>query len=299
MKKIFLTGTSGFIGQHLLKVLAPIHHVHQFTGDIRYREDIEQEMEAFKPDVVVHLAAQTEVQNSFYDQDGFARTNFIGTINMAESAVKHGVKKFVFASTMEVYGHHPFSDYLKNGGEFDPGHHVYDESTPLHPNSPYAVAKVACENYLEYLERTQGLQWVALRQTNCYGRHDNDFFVTERIITQMLNSNEVNLGYKDPYRNFIYIDDLLEAWIVIIESDKAHGIYTIGPNNAIRIEDYAHMIADKIDWRGKINWDTQPARPGEIWLLNSGHDKITADTDWKPQVDLSTGLDFTIAKWQK
>jgi nucleoside-diphosphate-sugar epimerase len=145
------------------------------------------------------------------------------------------------------------------------------------------------------------LPFTAIRQTNAYGRKDNDFFVTEQIITQMIkNPDEINLGYGEPYRNFIYIDDLLDAWQQVIENpDKCQGeIFCIGPDNAIKIKDYVKMIADKLDWKGHVNWNTKPPRPGEIFLLNSTNHKITTRLGWFPKVELSEGLDRTIAVWK-
>ena len=206
----------------------------------------------------------------------------------------------MFASTMEVYGWQPISDVIKVGEEDTDNIPAFDESTPPNPNAPYAVAKYGCEKYLEYAHRSYGLPFTAIRQTNAYGRHDNDFFVTERIITQMLSGDIVDLGYGEPYRNFIFIDDLLDAWQTVIENpEKCNGdIFCIGPNNPIKIRDYVSMIAGKLNWTGKVNWDTQPPRPGEIYLLNSTNAKITEKLGWEPKVSLSEGVDRTIEMWR-
>ena len=115
------------------------------------------------------------------------------------------------------------------------------------------------------------------------------------------NPDEINLGYGEPYRNFIHIDDLLDAWeTVITNPDKCQGeIFCIGPDNAIKIKDYVKMIADKLGWNGHVNWNTKPARPGEIYLLNSTNHKITTRLGWTPKVELSEGLDRTIATWKE
>jgi UDP-glucose 4-epimerase len=191
------------------------------------------------------------------------------------------------------------SDVIKQG--FDGTIPAYDEQTQPNPNAPYAVAKYGCEKYLEYAGRCYEMPYTIIRQTNAYGRKDNNFFVTEQIIYQMLkNPNEINLGYGEPYRNFIYIDDLLDAWeTVIANPDKCiNEIFCLGPNNAVRIRDYVQTIADKIGWTGEVFWHTKPDRPGEIYLLNSSNDKLTKMTGWKPKVALSDGLDQTIADWK-
>jgi nucleoside-diphosphate-sugar epimerase len=139
-----------------------------------------------------------------------------------------------------------------------------------------------------------------MRQTNCYGRKDNDFFVTEQIISQMLKGDVCNLGYAEPYRNFIYIDDLLDAWMTLItNADKCSGeIFTIGPDEPRKIKDCANYIAEQLNWKGTINWNTKDPRHGEIWWLNSNHKKLTELTGWQPKVSYEDGIARTIEHWK-
>lgn len=301
--KIFMTGSDGFIGSHLMSTLQH-HEIQTLAHDLREHKKVEEQIKNFQPDIVVHLAARTEVEQSFYEQLAFSEINYVGTINLIESCHRHcpNLKNFIFASTMEVYGWQPISDEIKEKG-FTDNHVAFDENTQPNPNAPYAVAKYGCEKYLQYAHRSYNFPFTALRQTNTYGRKQNDFFVTETIIHQMLkNKDEVNLGYAKPYRNFLFIEDLLEAWSAVIndEGKNTNGkIYTLGPDNVIQIEKYADKIAGMIGWNGKINWDTRPARPGEIFWLNSNHDLITKDIGWTPKTDLDTGLDLTIRYWKE
>ena len=300
--KVFITGASGFIGSHFVKVLENNHMVHSMQSDLLEFSKVRQELFDFDPDVIVHFGARTEVERSFYEQVTFSQVNYVGTVNLIESAAKlKNLKNFVFASTMEVYGWQPVSDIIKEKGYLK-DIPIFDENTIPNPNAPYAVAKYACEKYLEYAHRSLGLPFCAIRQTNTYGRKKNDFFVVEQIITQMMkNPNIINLGYDTPYRNFLYIDDLLNLWSTIIENpDKVNNgyIFTIGPNNPIQIKELANVIAKKLDWHGEIKWNSKPARPGEIYLLNSGHELVTKITGWSPTVDLNSGLDRTIDHWK-
>jgi len=299
--KLLLTGSSGFIGTNLAPVLSRDFELHHLKSDLLDFTAVQNEVAEVAPDIIVHLAARTEVEQSFYEQLTFSQINYVGTVNLIESAAKlKNLKNFVFASTMEVYGWQPISDQIRDGLAFTPI--AFDEHTQPNPNAPYAVAKYACEKYLEYAHRSLGLPFTAIRQTNSYGRQDNDFFVTEQIITQMLkNPAEVNLGYSEPYRNFIHISDLLDAWQQVIHNyDQVNKgmIFTIGPDSPIRIRDYADMIAQKLNWHGTINWNTKPARPGEIYWLNSNHTLLTNTLGWAPQVSLSQGLDQTIEFWK-
>jgi nucleoside-diphosphate-sugar epimerase len=303
MKKLLITGSSGFIGKHMLPILQCKFDIHCLKSDLRNHSAVTHELCSFEPDLVIHLAARTEVEQSFYEQIEFSEINYVGTVNLIESMLQCSkIPKLIFASTMEVYGWQPVSDLVKNGQAPDTIP-VFDPDTTIpNPNAPYAVAKYGCEKYIEYAHRSYGLQYVIVRQTNAYGRSDNNFFVTEQIITQMLdNPNECNLGYQGPYRNFIYITDLLAAWEIMIDQFDhiANNIFTMGPNNAISIEDYVKLIAKNLNWKGRVNWNTKPCRPGEIWVLNSSEEKLTKFTGWKPVVSMEQGLDKTIDIWKK
>jgi nucleoside-diphosphate-sugar epimerase len=300
--KILLTGSSGFLGTALTSRLENTHELHHLVSDLKDHEKVEKEVLLANPDIIIHLAARTEVQESFVEQTEFSQVNYVGTVNLIESALKlPNLKNFLFSSTMEVYGWQPISDQVKKYGV--PTEFVYfNEDTPTNPNCPYAVAKVGCENYLKYVHRSFGFPFVAIRQTNTYGRDKNDYFVTEQIITQMLrNKEEISLGYAEPYRNFMYVSDMIDMWCAVIEQhEKCIGkIFTVGPDNAIKIKDYANIIAEKIGWKGKIVWDSKPPRPGEIYWLCSDYKSIKSITGWHPKVTLSDGLDKTIETWKK
>jgi nucleoside-diphosphate-sugar epimerase len=301
--KIFITGHDGFIGSHMVERLKSDHELAFLEYDLRDHQQVKLQLLEVDPDIIVHLAARTEVEDSFYEQIVFSEVNYVGTVNLIEAAsTLPNLQNFVFASTMEVYGWQPVSDLIKDGKEQPDSIIAFTEETQPNPNAPYAVAKYGCEKYLEYAYRSLGLPFTAIRQTNAYGRKDNNFFVTEQIIWQMLNNpDEIFLGYGKPYRNFIFIEDLLDAWEAVIRNpDKCAGeIFCLGPNNAIRISDYVQVIASKIGWQGTIHWDKKPVRPGEIFLLNSSNDKITEKLGWEPKITLSEGLDQTIAVWKE
>jgi len=301
-KKLLVTGADGFLGSHIVPSLNNKFEIRELQSDLRSHGEVEDEIEEFQPNMVLHLAARTEVQKSFYEQVTFSEVNYTGTVNLIEAVNQHctNFENFIFASTMEVYGWQPISDEVENFGR--PVDFVtYTPDTQPNPNAPYAVAKLGCEKYLEYAHRAYNLPYTILRQTNCYGRKDNDYFVIEQIISQMLtNPDEINLGYAAPYRNFIYVDDMIDVWKTVIENaDKVkNNIYTIGPNHPVQIVDLVLIIAKKIGWHGKVNWNTKDPRPGEIYWLNSDHNLITEHTGWEPQVTLDEGLDATIAHWR-
>lgn len=301
MKKVLITGLSGFIGGYLQNRLQSKYQIFDLECDLLDKPAIDRRLKEVNPEFIIHLAARTEVEKSFYEQTSFSEVNYVGTVNLIESA-RHlpNLELFVFSSTMETYGWQPESDLIRDNEDFVLP--VFTEETQQNPNAPYAVAKVGCELYLKYAERAYNFPFTAFRQTNTYGRKDNDFFVVEQIITQMLkNQNEINLGYGEPYRNFLWIDDLIDLYETVLEQpNNARGeIFCTGPDNALSIKELVKKIAEKIQWNGTVNWNTKPKRHGEIYVLNSTHAKATKLLGWKPKVDLDTGLDRTIEIWQK
>jgi nucleoside-diphosphate-sugar epimerase len=146
--KILLTGSSGFIGSHITPFLEKNNELYHLKSDLLNHKAVQEEVALVSPDIIIHLAARTEVEQSFYEQLTFSEINYVGTVNLIESAAKvKNLKNFVFASTMEVYGWQPISDIVKSGSIPDT-FVAFDENTQPNPNAPYAVAKYACEKYL-------------------------------------------------------------------------------------------------------------------------------------------------------
>lgn len=306
--KILITGVSGFIGQALVSALHGEHELYglyerphtlvknpqipedrKYLCDLRDAAQVEYVIDRVQPDMVLHLAARSEVANSFANYREVSEINYLGTVTLAEACRKlTNLTLFVMASTMETYG------------DQDPADGPFTEDTPQHPMAPYAVAKVACERYLEYMAYAYGFPSTILRQTNSYGRHDNDFFVVERIITQMLRGDVCKLGDPDPVRNFLHIDDLVELYRTIIaQPGKACGeTFVTGPNNALSIEALAAKVRSLLGWQGDVVWHTIPARVGEIYYLNSDPAKAGRVLGWSPKVTLDEGLARTVEIWR-
>jgi UDP-glucuronate decarboxylase len=157
---------------------------------------------------------------------------------------------------------------------------------------------VAAEKYLHYMEYAYQFPYVILRQTNTYGRDLNDFFVMERIITQMLNGSTINLGEAMPIRNFLWIDDLIDLYITILKLRPIGHTFVTGPDNGITIRRLVERVAYHLNWKGTVNWHTIPKRPGEIYYLNSNPAKAKAMLGWEPKVDLNEGILRTIDIWR-
>jgi UDP-glucose 4-epimerase len=314
--RVLISGVNGFLGQAISeRLIKDGHEVHGLItreernsktpnviahkGNLLNYTLIGYILKKLQPEMIIHLAARTEVEKSFYDPLDFSIVNYIGTINLIEKAKEFpNLKLFLFASTMETYGRvYTRKQVLEQPEILKP----FDEKTRQKPNAPYAVAKVGCEYYLKYAKRAYKFPFCALRQTNTYGRKDNDFFVVEQIITQMLkNKEEINLGYGEPWRNFLYIDDLVDLYSAIVANpDKVKGkIFTIGPDNALPISELVKKIAFNLGWNGKVNWNTKRKRVGEVYYLNSVATKIEQVLGWSPKTTLDDGLTKTIEYWK-
>jgi UDP-glucose 4-epimerase len=243
-----------------------------------------------QPEAVLHLASRSEVALSFRNYIPVTEVNYLAVVNLAEACRKFApeLQAFVMASTMETYGNaFPFT-----------GVRAFTEDTLQYPMAPYAVAKLACERYLAYMGYAYDFPHIILRQTNTYGRRDNSFFIVERIVSQMLAGNTCDLGVAWPGRNFIWIDDLVELYRVLLDKLPVGETFVTGPDNAVTIEALADTIAEKLDWRGSVNWGTVPVREAEVPYLNSDPAKAKRLLDWEPLVSLDEGLDRTIAIWR-
>jgi nucleoside-diphosphate-sugar epimerase len=308
MSKIFITGVNSFIGkdlaEYLLKSNYEVHGLCRYTsdrdfdhllpgvtihqGDILHYADLENIIKEIKPDVVVHLGAQTSVYYSFGHESEVMQSNFIGTHNLAKiCATLKDFDRFIFASSVETYGNQK--------------HFPISEDQPLHPASPYGVAKASSEIYLRYLNEGYKFPLVMFRSTNTYGRKRCHNFVIEHIIYDMLTGNkEIHMGLPYPIRDYLHIEDEVTAYLKVIEADisKVNGqVYNTGTGVGISVEDLFNMIAKIIRSDTKPVWNKISARPFEIKNLTIDATKLI-NLGWKIKYPLDRGLEDTINWWK-
>lgn len=321
-KNVLITGVSGFIGSETALELKKsgfevfgtsrksfrfsealnslLGEISFFEADLTDYSAMVNMVREVMPDYVIHTGAITPVSYSFDHPWEVTNVNYLGTVNLAEALRKYvpNLKKFIFCSSMETYGHQPV-----HMERFTP----FTEETPQNAGCPYAVAKIAAEQYLRYMNYAYDFPSISLRQTNCYGRKYNDYFVVEAFVTEMLKNNAVvNFGNPKPVRNFIYIDDLVDLYKYLLSDDSmvdpvalTGRSFCTGPDNGITIRQLAHYIKEKLDWKGTINWYTREQRAGEIFYLNSTNKLLYDLIGWKPKISLSEGLDKTICFWKR
>ena len=310
--KILLTGATGFIGQELLpKLLAAGHEVHTIERYVTGRYSLRSSGNAIthyanladypavrnivrevKPDIVIHLAAISAVSFSYEHPIEVSEANYLGSVNLAE-ACYHEVpdfRQFITASTSEVYG-----TYLK-----DPKQSLM-EGSPYEPNSPYAVAKVAFEYYLQYMRKAYSFPMTIMRPFNSFGRKDNKHFFIESVITQMLAnpSGKVFLGDPKAIRDWLYVDDHVEGYLKAIGNKKAIGeTFNLCTGISYTTKETAERIAELTGFKGEIIWRNTQPRPLDAHILRGNCQKTEEKLRWSPKYSLCKGLKKTIEYWR-
>ena len=295
-----VTGVTGFIGKELVKRLdGKVYGIARWSSkriepegyelvfaDLGNYNEISNTIRKVKPEIVINLGAMTPVSLSFERPFEYVDSNFIGVMNLVEANRKFNpyLKKFIQASSPETYG---MSD-----GPLTP-------DSELMPNSPYAVTKAAADMYLAYAFRSFGFPVVTSRHANSYGRKDMNHFVIERIVTQMIeNPAEIFLGEKEPRRDFMYIDDVVDFYIKLVEKGVPGNVYTAGWNSSISIGEIVEMSKRVTGWDGKINWGSIPKRPGEIKDMRLDASKSNKELGWYPKVPIEEGLRRVYEHWK-
>jgi UDP-glucose 4-epimerase len=297
--RILITGGAGFIGSTLADAcLAQGHRVAvvddlsagreaNVAGGARlYKVDVrtpalDEVMAAERPDLVSHHAAQVSVRRSVDDPMLDASINVLGTLNVLETARRHGVRRVVFASTGgAIYG--------------EPDGPAAAEDHPRRPQSPYAIAKLAAEHYLDGYRRG-GLEVVVLRYGNVYGpRQDphGEAGVVAIFIQRILAGLTPTIfGDGEQVRDFVYVDDVVRANLLAHEAALPAGrpaVYNVGTGRGTSVN--ALWAALAAIARPAVSPSHEPARTGD--LLRSVLDVTRArrELGWQPQVDVAEGL---------
>ena len=312
MKKIFITGATGFIGSHLTEYLVekgfdvvgfdrynPNNHwgwledskykneIQVILGDVRDYDSVSKAMEDC--DAVFHLAALIGIPYSYISPLAYIRTNVEGTYNVLEAAKNLNLEQVLITSTSEVYG---TAQYIP-----------INENHPLVGQSPYSASKIAADQLAISYFRSFDLNVKIARPFNTYGPRQSPRAVIPTIISQCYSDNrELRLGNIDPTRDLTFVKDTCTAFLEIFKSDEFFGKVTnIGMNTEISIEDLAHEIMNIMNIDLSIINDNKRVRPenSEVERLVCDNQKLLKCSSWESKYDLKQGLIETINWFQE
>jgi UDP-glucose 4-epimerase len=237
-------------------------------------------------DVVVHLAANTGVGPSVEDPMRDCTMNVIGTFNYLEACRLNGVRRFVFASSGATIG------------ECQPP--IHEELAP-HPVSPYGASKLAGEAYCAAYARSFGVEAVALRFGNCYGPlSSHKSSVVAKLTREALAGTPWEIyGDGGQTRDFIYVDDIVDAIMLAATADAVGGeVFQIASNSETKVSDLVKRLAVILESHGINTPEVHYAKPrvGDVRRNYSETAKARTRLGWSPKVSLDQGLKRTV-RW--
>jgi len=329
-RSVLVTGADGFMGSHLTEVLvdagADVHifiratssgemknighllrKVSVHRGDLADPVSVRLALKKLKADakdkpVIFHLGAQAHVGESWQRPYETFQVNTLGTLNILQAIVDLDLDiwKMDFAGTSEEFGN--MVEEMKDLYTFNrEGIITFNERSPLNPESPYAVSKVAADFLCKDYHKAYGIPTVVTRMFNNYGPRQSPRYVTGTIITQALSKKEVLLGALKPTRDFTYVLDGVRGHLYATLKGKAGQTYSYGYGQDISIGDWAKFILDVGEeegyWHGvKVKEVKGRLRPGmtDITRLGVDYGKIKKETGWKPEYDREYGVRETI-----
>ena len=320
-KSILVTGGAGFIGSHLIRRLlkeypdSKISNLDALTyagnlenlkdcenapnyefvhGDINHFDLLQKLFKSHAFDAVVHLAAESHVDNSIKDPFGFAQTNIQGTLNLLEAARQHWgnnakEQRFYHISTDEVFGS------LGHQGQFT-------EATPYDPRSPYSASKAASDHLVRAYFHTYGLPAVLSNCSNNYGPGQH----TEKLIPLMIQNiaNQKALpiyGKGENIRDWLYVEDHAEAIDLILHQGQIGETYAIGGNNEQRNIDIVYQLIEITDrMLGRKEGSSKKLisfvtdRLGHDFRYAIDASKIKNNLGWEAKTSFKEGLEKTV-----
>lgn len=252
---------------------------------------------------VFHLGAQAHVGESWHRPYETVMANTVGTLNLLQSVVDHGLEleKFDMAGTSEEYGNVRASVVDQHDFDADGGL-VLHERSPINPKSVYATSKVAADFLTMNFYDAYGVPGVVTRMFNNYGPRQNPRYVTGTIITQALVRSQVELGALEPMRDFCYCTDGVRGHLTVAAHGRPGDVYVYGQGENISMADWAGLIlrigVEEGHWPDDREIITTPGRlrPGtsEVEALRVGYQKLHDETGWTPRTTWEEGIRRTI-----
>jgi len=282
MSKILVTGANGFVGRHLTKALLDKGHeviaVTSSMGNIAF----ETTWNNFPAtETVIHLAAKTFVPDSWKQPEAFMETNAFGTLRALEYCRKHQAN-MVFISS-----------YLYGNPTSLPIH----ETAPIFTPNPYALSKKTAEDFCKFYAEAYGVNAVVIRPFNIYGVGQSSSFLLPMLINQVLTKAEVSVMDLEPKRDYVYIDDLVNAIIQSLSLNEFE-IINIGSGTSFSVGELIAMIQSICKTNHPV-YSSDDKRKAEIMNTLADISKAAKFLNWQPLISMEDGLKKIIDEQRK
>ncbi len=307
--KILVTGGAGFIGSAFVRLLLSGEQEFQianldaltYAGNLENLASVDQDprysflhvdlrdaaatsaaVEEFRPDAIVHFAAESHVDRSILSPKPVIDTNFVGTFHLLEAARRLEISRFVHVSTDEVYGSIDEPDEA-------------DEGWPLKASSPYSASKAGSDLLALSYATTYGMNVSVTRASNNYGPFQFPEKLIPLMISNALADEELPVyGDGQQVRDWLFVDDHCRAIRAVLEKGRRGEIYNVGGTRDLpNLEVVRRILAATGKPESLIRYVRD--RPGHDRRYAITSEKLMQETGWKPAVDFDQGLAETVA----
>ena len=290
--KALITGSAGFVGQHLVEHLSN-------EGDEVFCSDLSLGgpdlldpvgvtglISKIQPDYVYHLAGQADVKASWEDPLMTFRVNAEGTLNVLQACQLSNVKRVLCVSSAEVYGSVQESEL------------PITEKHIINPSNPYAASKSAAEILCKQMN-SQDLQIMCARSFNHFGPGQKENFVaaalTKRmLLAQRLDQSEITVGNLETIRDFTDVRDVVRAYRLILTKGDGGNVYNVCSGIGRKISELATKLLNKIDSELELKLDPKLHRPSDTPVLIGDYSKLHKQTGWEPHIEFDQTIEDTI-----
>lgn len=295
MKKLLVTGQSGFVGSHLLQYLADSSVWHVLPTplfDLCDPASLEHMLAPDCPDAVIHLAGQTFVPEAFRDPAKTIQINLLGTLNLLQALKARGFNgTFLYISSGDVYG------------QVDEAQLPIRESLPPDPRNPYAVSKLSAELLCRQWGHSEGWRMLIARPFNHVGSGQNESFVLSSVARQLtrvklgLQAPQLLIGDIDVTRDFLDVRDVIAAYILLLESGCKGDIYNVCSGKERLLRDLIVEMSQLAGVQVELVQDPARMRRAEQRRVMGNAEKLQEMTGWRAGITITETLQSMLSDW--
>jgi len=272
-KTILITGSSGFIGKHLIKKIPRYNIPIEKNGKKIDLRDKEKVLKLKKVNTVIHLAGKTPYSKKLSNNEIFEH-NILGTLNILEYCISKKVEKLIFVSSY-IYGN------SKNN--------PINEKHIVHPHNTYTKSKYLAEELCKDYAKKFGIKLIILRPFNLFGNLQKKGFLISNIIEAIKNNSSISITNKNNKRDYLLIDDFIDVILKMIDFDCKLEIFNIGSGKSYSFEKIIQLFEKKSG--KKIKRENKVSKDNNISKIQADISKITKKTGWHPKYNFEEGVE--------